>query len=741
MGARPGDVVGIIYGDVAAVEFKFAASEPHIKRLDYISAEHPGGIALGQVMEVSRHSQLTFDEAVKVGHGGPLVSGDHVSCLVRVIGYRDDRGLLQIPRTPFKAGTEVRFATSQLIQKVMGLTVDRNEGAYIGHLKGTDIPVVLDVNTLVQKHVSILAKTGAGKSYTVGVLLEELLLRKVPIVIIDPHGEYSTLANPNIEGHEIDNMRRFGIKPKSFQKHVTEYTLERMAGGRVRLALEGEGLEARELVDMMPSKLSSAQVGLLYQAVNELKKAKPLFQFADIIDELAKSPSNAKWAVISSLETLEATNLFAAEGTPVGELVKPAHATILNLKGTPPDIQEIAVARLARVLFSARKSGKVPPFMFVVEEAHNFCPERGISNALSGPELRTIASEGRKFGMGLLIVSQRPAKVDKNVLSQCNTQIIMKVTNPNDLKAISASVEGITSEAADEVQRLGTGVSLVAGGSLVAPVMVEVRTRMTRHGGRSVNVLVRDEDAEGDEPAPRERFLPVPQATIEDEPEASPIDVVGPAAEEEPATVAWEVAVDEEAVPTDWQVPEDEEPEEEEDEPGPWLVDGFPSLIPNAEPPIREVDGEAAPAGPLGESQRLVRFLEEGVLAPRSAVEPVPPAHAEGDPKEVEDERAPRLRPNDEPEDVVVHRVLGRLAHLSLRSSREAVQRVKQMAHAIPTLSPDEYVRRFAHVGRNYCYPSMPECGPCPLLDSCRLGQERLARGEVRKGRWGNRRR
>jgi DNA helicase HerA-like ATPase len=72
---------------------------------------------------------------------------------------------------------------------------------------------------------------------------------------------------------------------------------------------------------------------------------------------------------------------------------------------------------------------KIPPFMLVVEEAHNFCPERGFEKAISSNIMRTIASEGRKFGLGMMVISQRPARVDKNVISQCNTQIILRVTN------------------------------------------------------------------------------------------------------------------------------------------------------------------------------------------------------------------------------------------------------------------------------------------------------------------------
>ena len=159
----------------------------------------------------------------------------------------------------------------------------------------------------------------------------------------------------------------------------------------------------------------------------------------------------------------------------------------MNLKGAAPDIQELIVNRLATALFELRKLNKIPPLMLVMEEAHNFCPQQG--TAASSKILRTIASEGRKFGLGLLVLSQRAAKIDKNVLSQCNTQIILKLTNPNDLKAIVASVEGLTSGMTDEIQRLPIGVALVVGGNITSPLFVEVRSRESEHGGKSINVI------------------------------------------------------------------------------------------------------------------------------------------------------------------------------------------------------------------------------------------------------------
>lgn len=85
-------------------------------------------------------------------------------------------------------------------------------------LRGYDIQVELDANTLVQKHCSVLAKTGSGKSYTAAVILEELLERRVSLLIIDPHGEYASMK----EANPVGDFSRYKVKPRGYP--VTVYT-------------------------------------------------------------------------------------------------------------------------------------------------------------------------------------------------------------------------------------------------------------------------------------------------------------------------------------------------------------------------------------------------------------------------------------------------------------------------------------------------------------------------------------
>ena len=500
--------IGIIYGDVGSTEFNFTVNGSNVRKFDYVAAPHKEGYVLAQVMDIKRFSDLKFSDAISIKNSEemPHIKSD-LSAYADVIGYRDKRGQLLAPRTPFDAGSRIILAPEDLIRHVLGLNFDKENGAYVGLLKGHNLPVYLNVDSLVQKHICILAKTGGGKSYACGVLVEELLKKKIPMVIIDTHGEYSSLTKPNKDKKDKKNMDKFSIKPREYSSQITTYSPLGSRSDTVHLTLNGISLEAREIIDLLQAKLSGPQIGVLYQSIKELKEYKQQYTIRDIIDAVNRSKSNARWNVIASLESLDSIGVFSETGTSTIDLVKKGKCSLINMKGVPPDIQDVVVARLTKELFDDRKAGKVQPFLLIVEEAHNYCPERGFGNSVSSNILRTVASEGRKFGMGLCIVSQRPAKVDKNIISQCNTNIILKVTNPNDLKAIISSVEGLTNQTYNEIQRLPIGVALISGASIQIPIMIDVRTRETNHGGKSVTVF---KDGEPTNYTPKIPKMPAP---------------------------------------------------------------------------------------------------------------------------------------------------------------------------------------------------------------------------------------
>lgn len=465
--------VGTIEGEVNTSNFKFRATE-EVKKFDFISVKSNEEWILAQVEEVTKKSSgETFAQA-------------------SIIGYRD-KGLTKAPRRVIEPDSIVYQADQELISDTLGLD---EKGLRIGTLEtNPKIDIHVDQEDFY-KHFAVLAQTGAGKSYFTAVLVEELLEKELPILILDPHGEYSSLQYPNSES---DKPKKFDVQEFSPNTDINQEALP--------LQFSSLNLSKKELMTLIPDSLTNSQMGVLYNSLKRLKEKDEDYTLLDIEDAVSQEDSTAKWNLLNYLEQLEESGLFSQSPIDLEELVEPGRATVINLRAVEPETTEMTAYMLAKKLFDMRKENRIPPFLMVMEEAHNFAPEKGFGQTLSNDIMRKIASEGRKFGLGIGVISQRPARIDKNVLSQCNNQFILRVTNPNDLKAISKSFEGVTSEVESMIKSLPPGVCFALGNEY--PVMTDVRTRKSQHGGETQTADNYTEKTQIDHFKPRETISEV----------------------------------------------------------------------------------------------------------------------------------------------------------------------------------------------------------------------------------------
>lgn len=441
--------LGTIEGKVDTSRFSFRAVE-EVGKFDFVSVKSSGNWILAQVEEVTKQPD------------GETIAD------ASIIGYRD-KGLTKAPRQVIEPDSIVYEADQDLISETLGL---KDEGLKIGNLE-TNPDIDIHVNSEdFYKHFAVLAQTGAGKSYLSGVLIEELLENDFPVLILDPHGEYSSLSEPN---PEIDGGRGFDVKEYSPNIDVNSEAMP--------LRFSSINMSKKEMLEVIPDSLTNSQMGVLYNALKSLKERDEDYNLNDVMDAISHEDSTAKWNLLNSLEQIEEFGIFSEDAVNLRNLLEKGKATVINLKAVEPEATEITAYLLSKRLFRLRKKNKIPPFLMLMEEAHNFAPEQSFGKAVSSDILRKIASEGRKFGLGIGVVSQRPARIDKNVLSQCNTQFILRVSNPNDLKAISKSFEGVTSEVESMIKSLPPGVCFVLGNEY--PVMTQVRRRLSEHGGET----------------------------------------------------------------------------------------------------------------------------------------------------------------------------------------------------------------------------------------------------------------
>ena len=161
------------------------------------------------------------------------------------------------------------------------------------------------------------------------------------------------------------------------------------------------------------------------------------------------------------------------------KLVRYGGISIVVLAGYTSDFQATLYSLVAGELFQSRVDGSLPlPVLLVVEEAHNFAGAHANTTAETRSILtsRQIAQEGRKFGIGLVLISQRPSRLDETTLSQCNSYIIMRMVNPADQSFVKKVIETIGEDEADLLPDLDVGEALLSGQFINFPVLVKIKS-------------------------------------------------------------------------------------------------------------------------------------------------------------------------------------------------------------------------------------------------------------------------
>ena len=432
---------------------------------------------------------------------------------VAIMGYYEQAtGSFINPWIPPQSGKQIFLADDDMLSGILSRRrAGQNGSAIIGSLLTRPpgaVPVVLSVKDLVSTHLAIIASTGAGKSYLASVIIEELVqpYNKASVLILDPHGEYGTLS-------EIANAEQFSEESKearesigrggSYRAQVRVYKPDQV---KVRLSSLNIG-DMRHLLSEMTEK----QQYLLNRAlrkVNETKRGTP-WGSADLkqaIKSVAKQKGDEDSEGADDSSTIHALtwriedrfeNSYTFDDLQhldLPEIFKPGQCTVLQLNDIDERDQQVVVATILRRLYKARmetERGKVHsgefylpyPVFVLLEEAHHFAP--GGTDVVSTAILKQVLAEGRKFGIGVGLISQRPGKLNADVLSQCQTQCIMRIVNEIDQKSVAAAIEGVGRDLLNNLPALSKGQVIVAGAALNTPVICRVRSRFTRHGGES----------------------------------------------------------------------------------------------------------------------------------------------------------------------------------------------------------------------------------------------------------------
>ncbi len=441
-----------------------------VRRNQFVTVTTEEGLAIALITNIRKtnryfmhaESVKDFNQNGKIEDFIPIVDWEYVVADAKILGVLDGNTFdkLSYPPSP---GAKVYLAKESLLKQFLG--IDEN-GLYIGKLENHDVEVRLNLTRLLQKHFAILALSGSGKSYLASVLIEELLDRKkelgrVAVVVIDVHGEYVSFA-----------------EDKNYADKV-----EVIEGSEYRIGVST--LYANQIASFIPN-ISPAQRRDLARIIEELQRSEELYSLQDIIRRIQADTlisRSTKQALIGWLEDLKNTGIFSKVDYPaLQKIIRPGRLVVLDLSNILSlKIKQIIVAHITEKLFFYRRNGLIPPYLEIIEEAHQFAPEKVREElAISKKNIETLAREGRKFHACLCVISQRPLHLSTTVLSQCNTHLILRITNPYDLDHIGRSSEAISRDDLESISTLKVGEVLVVGEAVNYPIFVKVRRRKTK---------------------------------------------------------------------------------------------------------------------------------------------------------------------------------------------------------------------------------------------------------------------
>ncbi|WP_445326739.1 ATP-binding protein [Sphingobium sp. AN641] len=414
-----------------------------------------------------------------------LGEGDEEKLTGRI--YRFRRGVTRYP-TP---GTELYPVSSVDMQQIYA--ADDRPHVQIGMVYPTsDTRAALYVDSMLGKHFALLGSTGTGKSTSAALILHRIcdLSPQGHIVMIDPHGEYGAAFARNGAMFDINNLA-LPYWLMNFEEHcevfVTSEGSERTQDcdilAKCLLAARSKNRLAEQVgrltVDSPIPYLLSDLTNILQNEMGKLDKGTgslPYMRLKSKIDEIKTDPRysfmfSGMLVADSMQEFLSKIFRLPSDGKPI---------SIIDVSAMPSEITSTVVSVLSRLVFDyAIWSRNEPqrPILLVCEEAHRYIPSSTVGSGQAVRKiLERIAKEGRKYGVSLGLITQRPSDLAEGVLSQCGTIIAMRLNNDRDQAFVKAAMPEGARGFLDSIPALRNRECIICGEGVAVPIRVALDT-------------------------------------------------------------------------------------------------------------------------------------------------------------------------------------------------------------------------------------------------------------------------
>jgi DNA helicase HerA-like ATPase len=427
----------------------------------YVAIQGDGSTRLGQVLSLELHS------ADATGPGLPQVS---------IRAAQGEGVVLESDERPFHDAA-VRPATPEEVGAWFERIRPGRAALDVGELAlAPGVPFRLD-GAGFGRHTFLCGQSGSGKTYSLGVLLERLLMEtSLRVVVLDPNSDYVRLGET-----------RDGADPAALERFASvagDVAVREGAGGpdaiRVRFRELSPAHQAALLrLDPLADSEEYAEMVALLEDENIRSVADMEGVRSDTLQLRARNLGVERWGIWPGPE---GESLIAELEDPAGP-----RCVVVDLGSLGTSEEQALTAGVVLERLWRRRTSR-EPMAIVIDEAHNVCPSDPVGpiSALATEDAIRIAGEGRKFGLYLIVVTQRPQKVHENVLSQCDNLVLMRMNSTADLAHVGRVFSFVPPGLIDRATTFHQGEALVAGKISSHPALIRFGSRLSHEGGADV---------------------------------------------------------------------------------------------------------------------------------------------------------------------------------------------------------------------------------------------------------------
>jgi len=422
--------------------------------------------------------------------------------------------------------------TEDLITRFMGIISNTNSSydnpLCIGnYILNSEAKAYLDGNKLFQRHAVIAGSTGSGKSYTVATLIEQIAkLQSANALVFDIHGEYEPITGDGINHFKIagpSDVTGEGIIFLPYwlltYEEMLSMMLDRsdnnapnqaMVFSRTVLEMKKEYLISKEKTELSEiitiDSPTPYNISLLIDKFEELNNEtvpgakQGTTKAGDFNGKLSRftqrleakiQDKRLNFIFSKQNELLEYNYINDLCKNLITPLSNGGGVKIIDFSEVPSDILPLIVSLIARIVFSVQQwtdKDKINPIALFCDEAHLYIP----NDAKQGVEMSSlnsferIAKEGRKYGVGLVVITQRPSEVNRTVLSQSNNFIAMRLTNADDQSVVKKLMPDSIGNFAELLPILDIGEALVVGDACLLPSRIKVKEPQKKPNGNTI---------------------------------------------------------------------------------------------------------------------------------------------------------------------------------------------------------------------------------------------------------------